>query len=90
MWQGGRRPIWTITATGCKSLYDAAQKVSPSIAEMRALLDVLSMKESLGGKHNLRWIPTWAQWADALTKRDKGLRMKYADWLQRPYAQLHE
>ena len=54
MWQDGRRPIRTITATDCKSLYDAVQKVSPSIAEKRALLDALSMKESLGGKHNLR------------------------------------
>ena len=50
----------------------------------------LSMRESLGAKGNLRWIPTWLQVADALTKRDRALRMKMSDWLQRPYAQLHD
>ena len=48
------------------------------------------MKESLGGKQNLRWVPTWMQFADALTKRDKALRAKMADWLLRPYTQLHD
>ena len=36
-----------VVATDCKSLWDAAQKVSPVLGEQRTLIDLLSIKEGL-------------------------------------------
>ena len=65
-----------VVATGCKSLWDAAQKVNPVLGERRTLIDLLSIKERLEEhpESALRWIPTWRQLADMPTKRCPKLR----------------
>ena len=82
--------ITVAVATDCKSLYDSVQKVAPRLEEKRTLIDIMSMRETLGGKENLRWVPTWAQVADGLTKLDKVLREKLRLWFQKPTVQLRE
>ena len=69
--------------TDCRSLYDALQKVAPSIDEKRTLIDVLGIKETVG-RDGVNWMPTDKQLADALTKIDFNLSMKLVQWLGRP------
>jgi hypothetical protein len=58
--------------TDCRSLWDAVHQIQPSLTERRTLIDLMSIRETLrdGG---LRWCPTTAQLADALTKVDRNL-----------------
>ena len=60
--------------THCRSLYDAMSKAVPTLSEKRTLIDVLSIRETIGGIDTgsgaLRWIPTTAQMAVALKNPD--------------------
>ena len=69
---GTSMQIPVYVCTDCRSLYDAFQKVSPSIEEKRTLLDILSIRQTLA-ENGLRWVPTTEQLADGLTKHKKQL-----------------
>ena len=75
--------------TDCKSLYDCLQKVAPVIDEKRTLIDVLSIKESIGSD-GINWIPTDKQLADALTKIDYAHTLKLILWLGQPFICLRQ
>ena len=76
-------------ATDCKSLYDLVVQHKPSCEEKRTLIDIKSIQHSL--RHGaMRWVPTWAQLADALTKLDIGLMRRFTEWMQFPTVQLHD
>ena len=64
--------------TDCKSLYDAFQKITPSLDERRTLIDVLSIRQTISELGGLRWIPTTEQLANALTKVDVKLMLRLA------------
>ena len=74
--------------TDCRSLYDALQRLSASLAEKRVILDLVAIRETCGGgmesSSSVRWVPSDMQWADALTKRDKNLRDKFARFCEDP------
>jgi len=75
-------------ATDCKSLYDLVIQHNPSCDEKRTLLDIKSIQHSL--RHGaMRWVPTWAQLADALTKYDNKLVVAMTKWLEFPEVRLH-
>ena len=67
--------------TDCKSLYDALQKITPSLDERRTLIDVLSIRQTISELGGLRWIPTTEQLADALTKVDVKLMIRLATFI---------
>jgi hypothetical protein len=77
-----------VPVSDCRSLYDALQRLSASLQEKRVLLDLVSIRESCGGSLEsssaVRWVPGDHQFADGLTKRDKGLRDRLASFCQRP------
>ena len=84
------RPIIGLRSlTDCRSLYDCLQKVVPIIDEKRTLIDVLSIKESIGAD-GVNWIPTDKQLADALTKIDYTLTLNLRLWLGRPLVCLRQ
>ena len=59
----------TTTATDCKSLYDLVSRTAPpNCQEFRVLLQARLIKEQLKSGITLRWVPSGAQIADALTK----------------------
>ena len=59
----------SMIATDCKSLYDLINRnASPSCAEFRTLLQAKLIKEHLATGVFIRWVPSGAQMADALTK----------------------
>jgi len=75
-------------ATDCKSLYDLVIQHNPSCDEKRTLLDIKSIQHSL--RHGaMRWVPTWAQLADVLTKYDMKLVAAMTEWLNFPEVRLH-
>ena len=84
-----RSPIQVKSITDCRSLFDALQKVAPSISEKRTLIDVLSIRESIG-TDGVLWNPTDKQLADALTKIDYGLALSLLSWLGRPLICLRQ
>eukprot|EP00435_Cladocopium_sp_Y103_P075519 s304_g59.t1 len=58
-----------LTITDCKSLYDMITRTAPpSCSEFRVQLMARAIKESLREGTVLRWVPSGAQLADALTK----------------------
>ena len=67
--------------TDCRSLYDALRKQVFSTTERRVMVDLASIRETIGGGGEtddpLRWVPTRLQWADGLTKRDPKLRVPH-------------
>ena len=76
-------------ATDCKSLYDLVIQHNPSCDEKRTLLDIKSIQHSL--RHGaMRWVPTWAQLADVLTKYDMKLVVAMTEWLNFPEVRLHQ
>ena len=75
--------------TDCKSFYDCLQKVAPVIDEKRTLIDVLSIKESMGS-NGINWIPTDKHLAGALTKTDYALTLKLIIWLGQPFICLRQ
>jgi len=75
-------------ATDCKSLYDLVIQHNPSCDEKRTLLDIKSIQHSL--RHGaMRWVPTWAQLADVLTKYDRNLVTAMTQWMEFPEVRLH-
>lgn len=55
--------------TDCKSLYDLVTKTAPpQCSEFRVQLMARAIRESLCEGTHLRWVPSGAQLADALTK----------------------
>ena len=68
----GHIEIPIFVATDCRNLFDAFQKVQPKVSEKRTLIDLLSLKESIA-KDGLRWIPTYLQLSDCMTKLDARL-----------------
>ena len=58
-----------VVPTDCKSLFDLISKTAaPSCSEFRTVLQAKLIKEHLGTGVLLRWVPSGAQLADALTK----------------------
>ena len=58
-----------LTITDCKSLFDLMTRTAPpSCSEFRVQLMARAIKESLREGTILRWVPSGAQLADALTK----------------------
>ena len=59
----------SIIATDCKSLYDLVNRnAAPSCQEFRTMLQAKLIKEHLDTGVQIRWVPSGAQVADALTK----------------------
>ena len=59
----------SIIATDCKSLYDLVNRnAAPSCQEFRTMLQAKLVKEHLDTGVQIRWVPSGAQVADALTK----------------------
>ena len=59
-----------IITTDCKSLYDLISRTAPpSCTEFRTQLQAKLIKEHLANGIQIRWVPSAAQIADALTKR---------------------
>ena len=55
--------------TDCKSLYDLISRTAtPACQEFRTVLQAKLMKEHLQSGIQIRWVPSSAQVADALTK----------------------
>lgn len=58
-----------IITTDCKSLYDLVSRTAtPSCQEFRTVLQAKLIKEHLQNGIQIRWVPSGAQIADALTK----------------------
>ena len=90
---GTSSPLFKVVPiTDCRSLYDALQRLSASLQEKRVLLDLVSIRETCGGNmessSSVRWVPTHVQLADGLTKRDKQLRDRLAEFCARPRLSL--
>ena len=77
--------IWRLEGT---RLYDALIRENPSVAEKRALLDIMAIQQSVTAD-NVRWVPTALMVADPLTKDDAGLRQRMVSWLAKPVCRLH-
>ena len=59
----------SIITTDCKSLYDLVSRTAPpSCSEFRTLLQAKLIKEHIHNGIQIRWVPSAAQIADALTK----------------------
>ena len=59
----------SIITTDCKSLYDLVSRTAPpSCQEFRTQLQAKLIKEHLQNGISIRWVPSGAQVADALTK----------------------
>ena len=59
----------SIITTDCKSLYDLISRhAPPSCQEFRTLLQAKLIKEHINNVIQIRWVPSQAQLADALTK----------------------
>ena len=69
-----------ITATGCKSLYDALHQLTPSLAEKRAAIDVIAIRDEVSVK-SVRWAPTTHMSADGMTKEDAKLQETLTQYL---------
>ena len=81
-------PVYSVT--DCKSLlYDLVIQHNPSCDEKRTLIDIKSIQHSLKCGA-MRWVPTWAQMADALTKLDFGLMRRMTQWMSYPEVRLHD
>ena len=78
-----------ITVTDCKSLYDALLQLTPSLAEKRTVIDVISIRDKVSVK-NVRWIPTTHMIADGMTKEDAELRETLTSFLADPMLSLVE
>ncbi len=60
----------SVLTTDCKSLYDLISRTAPpSCQEFRTQLQAKLIKEHLQNGIQIRWVPSQAQIADALTKR---------------------
>ena len=67
----------------CKSLYDSVKQSNPSLEEKRTIIDVPSIRETLGSQGAMLWMPTHHMWADALTKVSKDLRARMTQFMDR-------
>ena len=76
-----------LQATDCRSLYDAVISPAPSLTEKRTIVTVMSIQDYLK-EEQVRWVPTDAMWADALTKVDVTLIERFQRWLAAPFVQL--
>ena len=77
--------IWPVT--DARSLYDAIHRLATSFAEKRVEMDVAALRQTC---RNLRWVPTEAMLADALTKRNRQLRDQLRAWMEDPLVSLVE
>ena len=71
-----------MAVTDCKSLYDAVRAASPTLKEKRTIIGIVAVKEVLS-EEGLRWCPTWAQLADAMTKYTPELMHNMAAFLKK-------
>ena len=89
-----RPAIQTICVTDCKSLFDCIHTITPSLTEKRTLIDIYSIRQSLStetdGSFGFRWVPTFLQFADGLTKIGLDVKKAITKWMQEPYVQLRE
>ena len=74
---GGALMTKVYVCTDCRSLYDSVRKIQPAVAERRAMIDILSIRESIRDGC-LRWLPTGEMLADCLTKVDRVLMARFA------------
>ena len=58
-----------LSHSASRSLYDCLQAHQPKCEEKRTLIDLLSIKETVGANHVL-WVPSPLMLADGLTKVD--------------------
>ena len=75
------------SVTDCKSLYDAVRQTTPSLSEKRTIIDLSAVRDSLMKDH-LMWVPTWAMYADGLTKRDETLRRNLTKFMGHTWVSL--
>ena len=73
--------------TDCKSLYDAVRQTTPSLSEKGTIIDLSAVRDSLMKDH-LMWVPTWAMYADGLTKRDETLRRNLTKFMGHTWVSL--
>lgn len=82
-------PLYTVT--DAKSLWDAVQQQTPSLTEKRTIIDVASIKQSIGDcAGRFLWVPTTHMMADGLTKIDKKLRDTLRAFMMKPVICLRE
>jgi hypothetical protein len=72
-----------VVVTDCRSLFDALQKITPTLDEKRTAIDVAAIKEIVK-KENIRWVPSGVQRADGLTKLDMKLMLEFTKFLNDP------
>ena len=84
-----QRRLRQLQVTDCRSLYDAVLSPNPVLTEKRTVITVRSIQEYVEGS-DLRWTPTWAMWADGLTKPKAELLHEMREWLRRPRVTLVE
>ena len=63
-----RKDQQAIITTDCKSLFDLINRTAPACAEFQTMLPAKLIKEHLQHGIKIRWVPSGAQIADALSK----------------------
>ena len=77
--------IWPVT--DARSFYNAIHRLATSFSEKRVEIDVAALRQTC---RSLRWVPTEAMLADALTKRNRQLRDQLRTWMEDPRVSLVE
>ena len=72
-----------------KSLYDVVVSETPNLADKRSLVNVRAIQEVVDAER-IRWVPTFLQWADGLTKHSAELQLMLHTWLQKPVVTLRD
>ena len=72
-----------VIVTDCRSLFDALQKITPTLDEKRTAIDIAAIKEMVK-KENIKWVPSAVQRADGLTKLDNTVMATFTAWLNDP------
>lgn len=82
-------PLRMLQVTDCKSLYDSLVAENPSVDDKRTVISVRSIQQYIT-RECTHWVPTYAMFADGLTKRATGLMQELFRWLQSPYVMLRD
>lgn len=73
-------PLRMLQVTDCKSLYDSLVAENPSVDDKRTVISVRSIQQYIT-RECTHWVPTYAMFADGLTKRAAGLMTELYKWL---------
>ena len=76
-----------LPVTDARSLWDAIHRLTTSFQEKRVEISIAALRQQC---RNLRWVPTEQQVADVMTKRNKGLRDAFREWMAAPTVTLVE